>query len=332
VTPEHYQEFQRELLDAVRAVPGVLGAATTTNTPLLGSSWGHGIHIGSVEGSSMFTWVSPGYFQTMGIGLVKGRDFNQHDTSASPRVAVVNQTFVRQWLGGADAIGKTMRTSPEPNYPATLYEIVGVIADTQYNSLRGETPPMTFAPASQFPAPGPWTAMMIHSNLTPAAARSAVKQQISGRHPDVNVGVEVFQNLIRDGLVRERLMAMLAGFFGLLAALLTMVGLYGVISYTSARRRNEIGIRMALGARRGQVVGLVMRETGWLLVIGVVAGTLLSLVAGRWTNALLFGLTPHDPRTLVAAGALLAAIAALAGFVPARRASTLDPMLALRDE
>jgi len=141
-----------------------------------------------------------------------------------------------------------------------------------------------------------------------------------------------FQTRIRDGLVRERLMAMLSGFFGLLAALLTMVGLYGVISYIVARRRNEIGIRMALGAQRGQVIGMVMREAGRMLVIGILAGAVLSLVAGRAASSLLFGLKPYDPLTLTAAVALLAVIAALASFLPARRASRLDPMVALRYE
>jgi predicted permease len=332
VTRDHYDEFQRALLNEVRAVPGILGAATTTNTPLLGSSWGHGVRIGSTEGSSKFTWVSPGYFQTLGIPLVKGRDFNQNDTGSSPRVAVVNQTFVRRLLGDSDPIGKTLRTNPEPSYPATEYEIVGVIRDTKYDSLRGETPPMTFAPASQFPAQGPWSAIMIHSNVTPATVLAAVKRRISGQHPEIVMESVVFQNQIRDGLIPERLMAMLSGFFGLLAALLTMVGLYGVISYLVARRRNEIGIRMALGARRRQVIGMVMQDTGRLLVAGVVIGTALSLAVGRWTDSLLFGLKSNDPRTLAAAGALLSLIAVGAGSLPARRAATVDPMLALRDE
>jgi len=330
VAPGRYEEFKRQLLDEVRAAAGILGAATTTNIPLLGGSWEHGVHIGSTEGTSKFTWVSPGYFQTMGIPLLIGRDFSQHDTAASQRVAVVNQTFVRRFLGGANPIGKTLRTDQEPTYPSTVYEIIGVIPDTRYNDLRGETPPMTFAPASQFPAQGPWTIMMIHSNAPPDVVMSAVKRTIAQKHPEIVTASGDFQTWIRDGLVRERLLAMLSGFFGFLAALLAMVGLYGVISYVVARRRNEIGIRMALGAQRAQVVGMVMREAFRLLVIGVVTGMALSLVAGRWASSLLFGLKPHDPLTLVAAAALLAVIASLASFLPARRASKLDPMDALR--
>jgi predicted permease len=334
VAPGHYEEFQRQLLDDVRSVPGVHSAATTTFAPLLGGSWSHGVRVGSVDWWSRFAAVSSGYFQTMGIPLLRGRDFNQHDTATSPRVAVVNPTFVRQCMGGADPIGKTLRTQPEPNYPSAAYEIVGVIPDTQYNDLRSETPPMAFVPASQYPTPEawPWCYLMIHSSVRPAVLMPEVKRQLAEKHPELVMEFGDFQARIRDGLVRERLMAMLSGFFGFLAALLTMVGLYGVISYIVARRRNEIGIRMALGAQRGQVVRMVLREAGRLLIIGITTGTALSLAAGQGAGALLFGLKPYDPLTIIVASALLAAIAAFASFLPARRASKVDPMVALRYE
>ena len=332
VPPGHYVEFQRQLLDDVRSVPGVLSAATTTFVPLVGGAWSHLVRVGSVDGWSRFAAVSPGYFGTMGIPLLRGRDFNQNDAATSQRVAVVNRTFVRQCLGGTDPIGKTLRTKPEPGYPSTVYEIVGVIPDTQYNDLRGETPPMTFVPASQYPAPGAWCFMMIHSNSTPSVAITAIKRHLAERHPEIEMEFSGFQARIRDGLARERLMAILSGFFGFLAALLAMVGLYGVISYVVARRRNEIGIRMALGAQRGQVVGMVMRETGQMLVIGIVTGITLSLAAGRSAGSLLFDLKPYDPLTLTAAAAFLAVIATLASYVPARRAAKVDPMVALRYE
>jgi predicted permease len=330
--PQRWVEFKRELLDEVRATPGVLNAATTTNSPLLGSSWEHGVRVGSVEANSKFTWVSPGYFDTMGIPIVRGRTFNQNDTATSTPIAVVNQTFVRKFLGGTDPIGQTFRSEQEGDYPSTLYEIVGVIPDTQYNDLRSQTPPMTFEPAAQLPAPGPWTGLMVHSNAPPAAIGATIKRRLASRHPDVIVELSDFQRDIRDELMPERLMAMLSGFFGLLAAVLAMVGLYGVISFLVARRRNEIGIRLALGAERGQVVAMVMREAGRLLLIGVLTGAALSLVAGRGAGSLLFGLKPYDPLTLITAALLLALIAVAASFLPARRASKLDPMVALRDE
>jgi predicted permease len=332
VAPDHYPEYRQQLLEDVRSVPGVLGAATTTFVPLVGGNWSHFVRVGSVDWWSRFAAVSPGYFQTMGIPLLTGRDFNQNDTATSPRVAVVNHTFVRQTLRGANPIGKTLRTKPEPGYPSTAYEIVGVIPDTQYNDLRGETPPMTFLAAPQYPVPGAWCAMMIRSSLPPAAAIAGIRQRMAEKHPEIVMEFSDFQRRIRDGLVKERLMAILSGFFGFLAALMAMVGLYGVISYIVARRRNEIGIRMAMGALRGQVIGLVMREAGRMMAIGVVAGTALALIGGQSATSLLFGLKPYDPLTLVVATALLAAITALASFVPARRATSVDPMVALRYE
>jgi predicted permease len=328
---ERYLQFQDELVDEVRAVPGVLSAATTTNPPLVGGSWTHGIQIGSAQGAwTKFTWVGPEYFRTMGIPLLRGRGLSSSDTADSARVALVNETFVRLYSGGADPIGMAMRTGQEPDYPSTVYTIVGVIPDTKYACLRCGTPPMTFAPASQFPAPHPWTAILIHSNLPPDAIASRVKRQLAGKHPEMAAQLNSFQTLIRDGMVRDRMMAMLSGFFGLLAALLAMAGLYGIVSYMAARRRNEIGIRIALGARRGQVVGMVMREAAWMLAAGVMAGTVLALLAGRATATLLFDLKPYDLPTLAAASGLLSGIAVLASFLPARRASNLDPMQALR--
>jgi predicted permease len=332
VPRERFGDFQRDLLEEVRGVSGVLEAATTTNVPLWGGSWSHGITVGAKEGGSQFTWVSPGYFRTMGIALLRGRDFAGNDTATSTRVAVVNQAFVRELLGGADPIGRTLRTHPEPNYPATEYEIVGVVPDTRYNDLRGEMPPQVFAPAAQFPALGPWAALMIHVDVAPEAAIAAVRRRVAEAHPEIVMEFTAFQARVRDGLVRERVLAMLSGFFGLLAALLATIGLYGVVSYAVAGRRGEIGIRIALGARRSQVVGMVMRDAGKLVVIGVVVGTALALAAGRGAGALLFDLKPHDPVTLLTAALLLAVIAAGASFVPARRAARLDPMAALRSE
>jgi putative ABC transport system permease protein len=276
------------LLDEVRATPGVIDTATTTNMPLLGGSWTHDVQVGGTKGWSKFTWVSPGYFETMGIPLAMGRNFSESDTATSRHVAVVNRTFVRLYLGGRNPIGNTLQTVKEPNYPCTAYEVVGVIPDTKYSDLRSETPPMTFAPASQFPAPGPWTVMMIHSNLPSAAMMSMLKRKMADSHPEVITASGDFQTWIRNGLVRERLMATLSGFFGFLAVLLAMVGLNGTISYTVARRQNEIGVRMALGAQPGQVVAMVVRHAGRLLAIGVGAGSALSLVVGRGPRMTLF--------------------------------------------
>jgi ABC-type antimicrobial peptide transport system permease subunit len=213
-----------------------------------------------------------------------------------------------------------------------VYEIVGVIPDTKYADLRGGTPAMAFAPGVQFPGLGPWAAIMIYADIPHAALAANVKRRLSQKFSEMIMEFVDFQGRIQDGLVRERMMAILSGFFGGLAAVLAMVGLYGVVSYVVASRRNEIGIRVALGARKEQVIGMVMRDAARLLVFGIVVGAALSLIAGQSASALLFGLKPYDPATLLAAGGLLAVIAAGASFIPARRAASLDPMTALRHE
>jgi predicted permease len=332
LAPEGINDFQRAFLAEIKAVPGIVNAGTTTNTPLIGGSWTHGVQVGANQGDSKFTWVSPGYFETMNLPILQGRDFTLHDTRTSPRVAVVNQTFVRQLVGGHNPIGRTLRTAPEPNYPSTVYEIVGVVPDTKYNDLRGQIPAMAFAPDSQYPTIGPWSAMMIHSSVDPAVAIAGIKHRLAESHPEILAEFSVFQSRIRAGLLRERLLAMLSGFFGALAAVLAVVGLYGMISFAVAQRRQEIGIRVALGAGRPQVIGMMMREAGWLLAVGLAVGAGLSLIAGRTASTLLFGLKPHDPLTLVSACLLLAVVAAAASFVPARSASKLDPLAALRHE
>ncbi|HSS97039.1 MAG TPA: ABC transporter permease [Terriglobales bacterium] len=329
ISPNHFEEFKQQLLDEVRSVPGVLNAASTTRVPLLGGSWTLGVHMGAMEDSSRFTWVSPGYFKTMAIPLRTGRDFNENDTANSTPVAVVNQTFVRKFVAGGNPIGQTFRSLEEPGYPPTVFEIVGIIPDTKYNDIRDDVPPMTFVPAAQYTARRPWTQLMIYSETDP---ENAIKQKIASLHPEVVMQFSNFQQDIQGGLVRERLLAMLSGFFGFLAALLAMVGLYGLIAYIVARRIREIGIRVALGADRARIVAMVMHEAARLLLIGLAVGTGLVLIAGRGAASLLFGLKPHDPVTLLGSIGLLAAIAALASFVPARRAAKIDPMVALRYE
>jgi ABC-type antimicrobial peptide transport system permease subunit len=268
----------------------------------------------------------------MGIPIIQGRDFTPYDTETSHRVAIVNLEFVRQLIGSGTVIGQRLTTGAEPRYPSTVYEIVGVIPDTQYNDLRGTRPPMVFAPDSQHPVlDRPGAAILIHSSVPPETAITTVRLYMRGAHPGMVTEFSVFQSSIRDGLVRERLLAMLSGFFGVLAVVLAIVGLYGMLSYAVLRRRPEIGVRLALGASRRQVMGLVMREAGWLLVIGVAAGVLVSLLAGRSASTLLFGVTPQDPLTLTGACVLLGVIAAAASFLPARRASRIDPAQMLRE-
>jgi predicted permease len=334
IDPAHAEDFKRQLLNEVRAMPSVTNAAITTMIPLTGGSWGHGITVGPKEGNSHFTWVSPTYFQTMGIPILSGRNFNDNDTQSSPRIAIVNQTFVRSYLDGQNPIGKTVRTAAEPRYPSTLFEIVGVIPDTKYNDLRGDPQPTAFVPAMQFPteADGPGVGMVISSTLPSAVISEDIKRAIAASHPEIRTRFFELQQIIRNNLLRERLLAILSGFFGILAAVLVMVGLYGVVSYLVTRRRNELGIRIALGSTRQQIISLVMRDAGHMLAIGTVIGAIVSLLATRSAGSILFGLKSWDPTSLGFATALLAIVAVVASFLPAFRAARLDPVEALRRE
>src|SRR5713101_2767157 len=331
-SPERNTEFIRELLTETRTVPQAESAATSTHIPLNGGSWNLGVHVNGLEGGSKFTWVSPKYFQTMSIPLLAGREFSDLDTRTSPRVAIVNETFVQKYLSGQNPLGNVIRTTPEPGYPPSEYEIVGVIKDTKYDELREPAPAITFAPADQYPNAGAWAILFIRFSSPPSAAISAVRDKLSAVSPAITFDFHVFHTDFQNGLVRVRLMALLSGFFGALAALLAMIGLYGVMSYIVAMRKNEIGIRMALGASRASVIGIIVRQTLTMLGVGVGAGLVLSMAAARGANSLLYGLEANDPLTLFSAAAFLAAVALAASYIPAYRASRVDPMNALRYE
>ena len=327
-----WSDFRDRLLAEVQSGAGIESAAATTMPPLNGGAWGHGVRVGNVESFSMFTGVSPSYLETMAIPLLAGRNFNDRDTAASPRVALVNETWVHRFLGNANPIGTTMLTREEPGYPATVYQIIGVMRDSRYSDIRDATPPIAFVPAKQYPMQGPWTAFMIHSRGPSSPVMNFVKRRIAASHPEIIVDAFDFRLAIQQRLARERLMAMLSGFFGVLALLVAGIGLYGVISYITAQRRNEIGIRMALGARRMQVLRMVLREAALLLLAGTATGVLLSLAAGQSARSLIFGITAWDPRTLAGAAVLLALVALGAALLPARRAAGIDPAITLRYE
>jgi predicted permease len=330
--PERYELFKHDLLEQIRSIPLVESAATSTRVPLDGSNWSLGVRANGVEGNSKFTWVSPGYFETMQIPLEAGRDFTDRDTVQSQRVVIVNETFVRQFFGGGNPLGKTIRTNAEPHYPETQYEVAGVVKDTKYGGLWDEVPPIAFVPAQQYPDRVYFTNVFIRSSSPPMALIPAVRQKLSGLFPEMKVQYHEFQEEIQNGIARERMMALLSGFFGALAAILAMIGLYGVISYIFAIRRNEIGIRMALGATQDNVVGIVLRQTLGLLGVGVGIGLVLSIFTTRAVQALLFGLRANDPISLIGAALFLAGVALVASLWPAYRATRVDPMNALRYE
>src|SRR5262245_18803870 len=329
-----------DVTNRIGGLPGVQSAAQASIVPVSGSGWNNNIVIKGKRYTAReeivnFNSVSAGFFRTMGTAILTGRDFdNRADTSSSPKVAIVNESFSRKFFPGASPIGQTFQIDEAPGKPHPLFQIVGIVQDTKYSNLREPFGPIGFLAASQEdPADATPSLQVV---VRAAAPLTTITPQISALvtqvNPSIVVQFQTMQTQVRDSLRRERLMATLSGFFGALAGLIATIGLYGVMSYMVARRRNEIGIRMALGADRRDVVRMVMREAGLLLAAGLVAGGVLAVLAARTASTLLFGLQPGDPATLVMSAIALAGVAMLASYLPALRASRLEPTEALREE
>ncbi|HEU0253342.1 MAG TPA: FtsX-like permease family protein, partial [Pyrinomonadaceae bacterium] len=273
--------------------------------------------------------VGPDFFAAMGLQFVEGRGFGPQDVKGSQKVAVVSESMVHRFFPNGSPIGK--RFGIEGPQSTEQIEVIGVVKDAKYGSLQEEFKPMAFYPHAQLPD--------ALGNLVVrfSGPSSSVVPQIRQTLKQINRNLPIddvvsLSDQIGRSLVQQKLVARLASFFGGLALLLACIGLYGVMSYGVARRTNEIGIRMALGARRQSVLWLVLREALALVAIGLVVGVLVSLAVTKTAATLLYELKPNDPLTIAGATILLAAIAALAGYLPARRASRVDPMVALREE
>jgi predicted permease len=324
-----------ELQERIAATPGVAGVAIVDNGLLTGGFWNEFVLVsdGQEKTLSNFTRVSSNYFELLQVPILKGRPFSSADVGQSPPVAVVNETFVRKVLKGADPIGRVLWVDPVPGRPVKKIEIVGVARDTKYQDIRDEFEPivhLSTAQSDDFRAGARFIVKTRGGN--PNAVRPAIERAVAELNPAIDVNMRIIKESVSNGLVRERLMAALSAAFGALAGLLAAVGLYGVLSYTVTRRSNEIGIRLAMGASRLSVLRMVIVEAGWLVGIGLIVGTALGLGAARAASSLLFGLQPTDPITIGAAALLLAAIGCAASFLPARRASLVDPMNVLRQE
>jgi putative ABC transport system permease protein len=331
--------FVGNLLEHIRAVPGVAAAGASTRSPMNGSSSNDWIlDKNGNHQNGMWSWeeyVSPGYFATLEIPFIAGRDFNDKDMPTSPKVAIANQAFVKKFLQGAAVpIGHTFRVWNDPGKPPRYYQVVGMVKDSVYNDMHQPMVPVMYFPQAQLEAPFeyPGVTLLIRSQGGMTGLLNSVKNTIAGVNPKIDIQFAVLRTQIRETLRQDELMATLCGFFGGLAVLLAAIGLYGVISYTVAQRTNEIGIRMALGAQRSGIIRLVLREVSLLVGIGIAVGVGLTLAGSRATGSLLFGLKAEDPLTLALTVVLLAAIGLVASSVPAFRASRLDPMVALRYE
>jgi putative ABC transport system permease protein len=332
---ERVPGFKDELVERVRAIPGVESAAITHIIPLRdwggGTAWIDGTGTRQPKHTSL-SRVGPGYFKTLEVPVLSGRDFDARDRAGAPDVAIVNQAFARKFLEGANPVGRRLWIEATPGSPDTPYDIVGLVGDTKYEDLREEFQPIVYYAAAQDEGAGAGAQIMIRSRLPQAETVAAVKRVLEEVNPAITVKFDWLKPLIDATILRERLMATLSGFFGLLALLLACIGLYGILSYGVASRTTELGIRMALGAQRGDVFWLILREALWLVLIGMAVGLPLIFAVTRLAASLLFDLSPTDPVSLIAAALLLFGVAMLAGYLPSRRATRVDPMVALRYE
>lgn len=328
-------DFKRQLLDQVRAIPGVESAAEAGIVPLSGDGMNRQVLVNRagqvVEGKSELNEISPRYFATWRTPILAGREFDERDTLQSPLVAIVNETFAKKFLAGANPVGATFRLKSESKESGP-YQIVGLVKDAKLYDLREDFLPTMFMPVLQKDHPEQEETILIRSQASLFGLISSLKSTVQQFNRGIDMNFTPYRKMVESSLLRDRLMARLSGFFGILAVLLATVGLYGVIAYMVERRTSEIGIRMALGADRGSILRLVLREASVLLCLGLLIGTALSLAGSRAAATMLFGLKPTDFLTYVLAVGSLSLVAALASFLPARRATRLDPMAALRNE
>jgi predicted permease len=279
--------------------------------------------------------VSPGYFQTFGIAVLQGRAFADSDNETAPRVALFNEAAARFYFGDRNPIGGQVRFTFDPRHqkPPPPYEIVGVVKDSRNQTLREPDTRTIYLPVMQARDRLGRLTLAVRAEGNPADLTHAVSSAVRALGPDIFLAnTATLSERIDQSLVQERLVATLSLFFGLLALLLACIGLYGVMSYDVARRTQEIGIRMALGASAQRVVQWVLRGALLWVALGVVLGLGAALATAPWLESLLFELKPRDPLTIGLAALVLLAVAALAGYLPARRAARVDPLVALRHD
>jgi putative ABC transport system permease protein len=329
--------FKRELLERVKAVPGVESAAASNVVLLSGNVWGNDVWMDGADSSARkpvnLARVTPGFFETLDITLLAGRDFGDRDTSSSPQVAVVNEEFARQISGGANPVGGSFWVEARPGgVPETRYEIVGLVKSTKYSDVREDLQPVVYFPMSQATRFGQYDQILISSDAPLAQLTDGVRRAVGELSPQSTIQFQVLREQVLNSLVRDRLMATLSGLFGLLALVLACVGLYGLVSYGVASRTHEIGIRLALGAQPRDLRLMILRESLLLVGAGVAVGLPAALAAARLASAFLFGLSPADPVSLSLAVLSLLTAALAAGYVPARRATKISPLTALRYE
>ncbi|HWS94611.1 MAG TPA: FtsX-like permease family protein, partial [Mycobacterium sp.] len=328
--------FYKQLARELAAVPSVHSAALCVVPPLSFDEWDSSVTVegyASKPGEDMNPWVnhvSPGFFATLKIPMIAGRDFTERD-AGTPKVAIVNQKFARHYFGDGPAVGRHIGMGNDPGTKTDI-EIIGVVGDTRYQTMKQEPPRQVFFPYLQNDWANQMTAY-VRTDVSPPQMFPALRAVV--RRLDSNLPVYLMKTEERqrnDSLAVELLAASLSGAFGVLATVLAGIGLYGVMAFVVSRRTREIGIRIAMGALTADVVWLVMREVALLAGAGLVAGMAVALAVTRLLGSQLFGIRPNDPATIAIATAGIAAIAVVSGYIPARRATRVDPVTAIRWE
>jgi predicted permease len=325
--------FPRDVLESVQHLPGVLSASLSTHTPLSGSVWSEpAVPAGQPipeRDNAHFVGAGPGFFATMQIRLVAGREFTDRDSANSAPVAIVNEVLAARHFANQNAVGQHLSAMVRGR--RTDLEIVGLVRNTNAYGLRAAPPPTVYVAYAQLHGDFP-TTLSVRATGPLGQAASAIQRALQSAMPGALIDVRMLSKQVEATMVQERMLATLAGGFGVLALTLTSVGLYGLLAYGVAQRTREIGIRMALGAQGRRVVVMVLASGARLVLTGIALGLPAAWIASRSVTSMLFGLTPTDPATMAAAIIVLAAAAQLAAYLPARRASRVDPLVALRYE
>ncbi len=322
--------------EELAALPGVTGVTASMVPLLAGSNWGNSVRVQGFEAdadtdvNSRFNEIGPGYFRTLGVPLLAGREFTAADVAGAPKVAIVNQVFAEKFGLGRDAVGRLMARGGRDEELDT--EIVGLVQNAKYSEVKGVVPPLFFTPYRQDEDVG-FMYFYVRTALEPGELKSAVAGVVARLDPNLPVEeLKTMPQQVRENIVLDRVLSTLSAAFAALATLLAAVGLYGVLAYTVAQRTRELGLRMALGADGSRLRWMVLRQVGRMTLTGGLIGLAAALALGTLARSQLYELEGHDPAVLLAAGALLALVALIAGLLPAVRASRVDPMRALRYE
>jgi putative ABC transport system permease protein len=343
VSPEHRAELWRQALLRLQAMPGVISASESLLTPIGGTTWNDEFFLQKGGGptgddsTADLNYVSPEYFTTLRTPIRSGRNFDAHDSAGAPLVAIINETMARKFFGANNPLGEYLRIDDPPGMTTPPMQIVGVVKDAKYQTLRETTPETIYFPISQMTGIEKQSmtgdpAFEIRTTSQPLATARSAEAALTGLNKLLSMSFLTLEAQVDDSLRQEKLLATLSGFFGGLALLLAMIGLYGVLAYMVTQRRKEIGIRMALGAGKNSILRLIMRDVSILLAVGVVVGVGISLWATHFMQKMLYDLNPRDAKTIIFSVAVLSAVALIAGYLPARRAARLDPNVILRDE